>query len=118
LLTIQLKDLLFRSFHGVYQEETVLGGDFLVNLTVDFIPPLNIIRQLDETLNYETLFERVKQKMDKPTPLLETIAMELADEILRNYHGVNKVWVAIEKRNPPIPGLTGSVQVSYTAIAG
>lgn len=118
MLTIQLKDLLFRSFHGVYQEETVLGGDFVVNVTVDYLPPTDIIWQLDETLNYETLFERVKQRMDQPTPLLETIAMEIADEILRNFNGVSRVSVAIEKKNPPISGFSGSVQVSYAAKAG
>lgn len=118
MLTIQLKDLLFRSFHGVYNEENILGGDFVVNMTVDFLPKANVIRQLDETLNYESLFERVKEKMDSPTPLLETIAMELAYEILRDFIGVSRVWVAIEKKNPPIPGLSGSVLVSYTAIAG
>jgi dihydroneopterin aldolase len=118
MLTIQLKDLLFRSFHGVYQEETILGGDFVVNVTVDYFPPTDIIRQLDETLNYETLFERVKQRMDQSTPLLETIVMELANEILHDFVAVSRVWIAIEKKNPPISGLNGSVLVSYTALAG
>jgi len=118
MLTIQLKDVLFRSFHGVYKEETILGGDFMVNVVVDFMPQSAVIYQLEETLNYEILFEKVKKRMAIPTPLLETIVMELANEILRDFKGVQRVWVAIEKRNPPIPGLSGSVLVSYTVIAG
>lgn len=118
MLTIQLKDLLFRAFHGVYHEERILGGDFVVNVSVDFLPQVTVIGQLQETLNYEILFDKVKKRMEISSPLLETIVMELANEILRDFEGVKRVWVAIEKRNPPIPGLSGSVLVSYTAIAG
>lgn len=118
MLTIQLKDLLFRAFHGVYREERILGGDFVVNVSVDFLPQVAVIEQLQETLNYEILFDKVKKRMEIPSPLLETIVMELANEILRDFEGVKRVWVGIEKRNPPIPGLSGSVLVSYTAIAG
>ncbi len=118
MLTIQLKDLLFRSYHGVYREETVLGGDFLVNVEVDYNPAVQPVRQLHHTLNYETLFEKVQERMAIPTPLLETIVMELAQEICLNFPGVQQARVSIEKMNPPIPGLSGSVRVSYSASSG
>jgi dihydroneopterin aldolase len=118
MLTIKLKDLLFRAYHGVYEEERILGGDFIVNVVVDFIPPVMPVQQLEDTLNYEYLFEKVKRRMAIPTPLLETIVMELSEEIIRGFTGVKQVRVAIEKRNPPIPDLSGSVLVSYTAHAG
>jgi 7,8-dihydroneopterin aldolase/epimerase/oxygenase len=116
MLTIQLKDLVFRSRHGVYPEEKLLGGDFCVNLTVDFDPGTVLVESLDQTLNYERLFEMVKRRMDIPTPLLETICMELAAEILSEFSMVSRVNIVLEKKNPPIPSLLGSVVVSYTAI--
>jgi 7,8-dihydroneopterin aldolase/epimerase/oxygenase len=115
MLTIQLKDLIFRARHGVYPEEKLLGGDFCVNLTVDFDPGTSVVESLDQTLNYERLFKIVKSRMDIPTPLLETICMELAGEILNEFSMVSRVYVVLEKKNPPIPFLQGSVVVAYTA---
>lgn len=115
MLTIILKDLHFRSFHGLFPEEKVLGGDFVVNLTVEYQPGNVVVTEIGQTLDYQQLFQLVKAKMEISTPLLETIVMEIAGEILNKYVQVDRVWVQIEKKNPPISGLSGSVAVSYNA---
>lgn len=115
MLTIKLKDLNFRGFHGLYPEERILGGNFVVNLEVEYQPQPVIIQEIWQTLDYERLFEMVKARMALPTPLLETIAMELTAEILQKFQHVSRVSVEIEKKNPPIPGLSGSVVVAYSA---
>ncbi len=113
MLTIHLQQCHFRSHHGVYEEERILGGDYIVDLEVKYLPKVEVVKALQETLNYEQLFKLVQERMMQPTPLLETIVMEIAHKILNNYLDVREVSIKIEKCNPPIPGLKGSVAVSY-----
>lgn len=113
MLTIHLKDLEFHAFHGLYEEEKIIGNTFIVNLHVHYMPAVQVITNLQQTVNYENLFSLVKERMDKPTPLLETIATELCHETLQKHREVHAVFVSIEKTNPPIPSFRGSVIVAY-----
>ena len=36
MLTIQLNNLIFHAYHGLYEEEKIIGNDFEVNLEVKF----------------------------------------------------------------------------------
>lgn len=113
MLSIHLKDLVFSAHHGVYEEERILGNKFVVNVHVHYLPVEEVITQLQEAINYETLFAMVNHRMKQTTPLLETIAMELCNSIIQSFHLVQGVFVSIEKTNPPIEALNGSVVVSY-----
>lgn len=115
MLTISLKNIEFFAYHGVYESEKLLGNRFILNMHVHFLPTVTPIARLEETLNYEVLFKRVSDRMAQPTPLLETIVMELAEEVLASFLQINAVFVSLEKCNPPIAGLVGSVEVAYQA---
>jgi dihydroneopterin aldolase len=113
MLTIHLKDLAFHAHHGLYAEEKILGNNFVFNLHVHYEPEAEIVRDLDQTVNYEKLFALVQTRMKQPSPLLETIVMELCHSVLEQFHQVHSVFVSVEKVNPPIPSLQGSVVVAY-----
>ncbi len=113
MVFIHLHNLRFFSFHGVHEEEKILGNDYEANISVGFEPSTNIIRHLDETLDYTAIFQLVKQRMDIPTPLLETIAMEIAEEIQLKYPQVQKISIAVKKSYPPINNFKGAVGVSF-----
>jgi dihydroneopterin aldolase len=113
MITIHLKDLRFHAHHGLYEEEKILGNIFVVNLHVHYIPVLPVLHDLKQVVNYERLFELTKQRMDIATPLLETVAMELCHTVMQHFNQVHAVFVSIEKTNPPIPSLQGSVVVAY-----
>lgn len=114
MLKIELSDIQFHSFHGVLEEERNTGGNFEINLAVYFKPAVLPIRHMNETIDYASLYEMVKLRMEKPTLLLETLATEIAQEVLNTFQEIKKVTVAIKKLNPPIPFFTGSVSVEYT----
>lgn len=113
MLKIELSDLQFHGFHGVHEEESKAGGDFEVDVLVYLEPRAIPVRYMDETIDYTLLYELVKNRMDTPTQLLETLATEIAQEILTTYPQVDEVSVKIKKLNPPIPFFNGNVSAEY-----
>ena len=113
MLSIHLKDLVFHAHHGFYEQEKILGNTFIVNLHLHYLPEENVIHHLHQAVNYENVFALVHKRMMQPTPLLETIAMELCNSVMESFDKVHAVFVSIEKTNPPIPSLQGNVVVSY-----
>ena len=55
--------------------------------------------------------------MQIPTPLLETLAGDMADNILASDPRIKNVNVKIQKKYPPIPGIEGSVSVSCIKVS-
>ena len=113
MVTIHLHQLRFFCFHGIHQEERLIGNEFIVNIDIDF-DPAEIIRELDETINYVTVYELVKKRMLIATPLLETIGQELLASISELDTRIRKLQIRIEKSNPPIEGFEGTVGVTCT----
>lgn len=109
---IHLHQLNFFAFHGVFEEERKLGNNFVLNIDVYFTNTAPIIN-LHQTINYVTIYEAVKQRMLIPTPLLETLAEELATIIVRLDKRITKVNINIQKINAPIENFSGIVGVSY-----
>jgi dihydroneopterin aldolase len=113
MLKIELSNLQFHGFHGVHEEEGRTGGDFEVDMVVYLEPRSIPVRHMDETIDYTKLYQVVKQHMEQATPLLETLATEIAQEILTTYSKVEEVTVKIKKLNPPIPFFNGNVAAEY-----
>jgi 7,8-dihydroneopterin aldolase/epimerase/oxygenase len=112
MITIELQHLRFRAFHGVYEEEKILGNDFEVDVLVHYDAHQEVIRHLGDTINYESIFAIVKKRMEKSTPLLETLVTDMAAQIGNAFFKVQSVQVKVAKLCPPIQGYQGSVAVS------
>ena len=112
MFTISLNNLLFHSFHGVYEEEKILGNAYEVNveLTVD---GSELVTELGQTVNYETVFAIAAKRMAIPTPLLESVAQDLANLIYEADQRIKSVKVNIQKKYPPLTTIQGSVGVTY-----
>ncbi len=102
---VGLEGLEFHAFHGVYPHERESGNWFEVDISVDtdFTEAAND-DELSETVNYETLFKIVKQEMEIPSKLLETVAQNIVDTVLKTFPEVKLVEFKISKLNPPIGG--------------
>lgn len=75
--------------------------------------PSLIIHHLEETIDYSSVYKIVERRMKQPTPLLETIATELAAEIKQAFVVTKEITVRIKKVNPPIVSFRGSVAVEF-----
>ena len=113
LMTIELRELHFHAFHGLYPEERKTGNDFRVALEVDYLPPEDIITQIDDTLNYASLYVIVESAMRKPVDLLETLVMQITDSIHTNFPQATRIKISLHKLHPPIVGFNGEVGVVY-----
>ncbi len=112
MFTITLHNLIFHSFHGVHEEEKILGNTFEVNVALSFIPDQQI-KNLEQTINYATVYEIIKHRMQTATPLLETLTEDLVEEIRAFDKRIKSISVSVEKKNPPIANMEGSVSVHY-----
>ena len=98
-----LKNVRFRAFHGVLPQERLVGGDFLLNLRVGYpIEKAMESDEVDDTLNYATLFDLVRQEMNKPSQLLEHVAGRIVKTIMEVFPDVTSVDLELTKQNPPM----------------
>ena len=112
MFTINLHNLIFHSFHGIHEEEKILGNTFEVNVNLSFITDEHITT-LEQTINYATVYKIIKNRMQIATPLLETLVQDLSEEIRLFDNRIKSISVSVEKKNPPIPNMEGSVSVHY-----
>ena len=113
MITIHLYNLKFYSFHGVHEEEKVLGNEYEVNAHVEFHEEQNGINSLSQTINYASIFQIIKQRMHIPTSLLETVVMDIGNAIHEQYDYVRSIRVSLKKVHPPVEGIEGSVGVTW-----
>jgi len=113
MMTIQLKNLIFFAYHGVHEEEKILGNTYGVNVDLSFEAADNITA-LEQTINYVSVYNIIKQRMSIPAALLETLAQELANQIYASDNRIKSITVSVDKKNPPIANIEGSVGVIYT----
>ncbi len=113
LMTIELRDLQFHAYHGLYPEERKTGNDFRVALEVDYQPAEAVITKINDTLNYASLYMIVESAMRKPVDLLETLVMQIADSIHTDFPQATRIKISLYKLHPPIEGFSGEVGVVY-----
>lgn len=114
-----LKNVRFRAFHGVLPQERLVGGDFLVNLRVGY--PIEKAMESDEvedTLNYATLYDLVRQEMNKPSQLLEHVAGRIVKTIMDAFPDVTSVDLELTKQNPPIGADSDGAGVVLRVLGG
>ena len=100
---IYINDLRFHAFHGVMPQERLTGNDYSVDLRVGYdVSSAMLSDDVNDTVNYATLFEIVRQEMSVPSQLVERVAYRIADRISRRYPDVTRMDVRVTKLNPPL----------------
>ena len=113
---IELKGLQFYSFHGLYEEEKKIGGEFVVDVLAKLDSTHHEVSSIEETVNYAEVFGIVKKEMDQPRELLETLTQSIAEKIHSKFSSIKEIEVRVEKKVPPITGFRGTVAATYRKI--
>jgi 7,8-dihydroneopterin aldolase/epimerase/oxygenase len=94
--------------HGYYEEETILGNYYIFNLEVELSEKVKIgVFNLNESVNYETLFLIAQYENETPSKLLEHLGMRILNNTVGHYHCIKRAKVSICKENPPLKGKVG-----------
>ena len=112
---IKVENIRLNAFHGCLKEETKIGGEYRVDLTVK--ADLQISSKSDrlsETVDYVLLNRIVKEEMAIPTKLIETVAKRILTRVFLESSLVKKATVSVSKLNPPIGGDVEAVTVKMS----
>lgn len=113
MVTVHLHDLRFNAFHGVHEEERLLGNEYVIDASVEFHEDLQVINSINDTVNYADIYNIIRERMSVPTPLLETVVMEIGNEIHNEFPQVRSINISLRKMHPPIEGMLGSAGVNW-----
>lgn len=111
---IKIGNARFFSPIGYYEEERILKGVFYVTLEVSYISQDEGADSddLNNTLNYELLYDLVCQVMGKERKLLESAAQEILDGVQELDASVYETYVEIIKQHPPFYSSDAHTSVS------
>lgn len=105
--------MVFEAFHGIYEEERVVPNRFVVQVEIGLATEDQIV-QLEQSVNYVSVYALIRQYFEKPVALLETLAYDTAHAIKRQYEFIQSIRISIEKCHPPVAGMRGSVSVTFS----
>ena len=102
---IYLRNVRFHAFHGVLPQEGIVGNDYLVNLVLDYdFSSALKTDDLQGTLNYAEVYQKVREEMAVPSKLLEHVAGRIAHRLFSDFPEIQKLQLSITKVNPPMGG--------------
>ena len=110
---IKIRKSTFYGYHGVRSEEQSVGGKFEadVDIYTDFSKAAKD-DNLSETIDYHKVYSFVYHlALEQKYYLIEALAMKIADELLKEFKGIQKVAVKVRKNNPPLGGVVDHVEV-------
>ena len=100
---IYLRNVRFHAFHGVLPQEGIVGNDYLVNLVLDYdFSSAMKTDDLQGTLNYAEVYQKVREEMAVPSKLLEHVAGRIAHRLFSDFPEIQKLQLSNTKVNPPM----------------
>ena len=108
---IEIKDAEFYAYHGYYAAEQKIGTHFIVNAKVTLVANAVKDDNLDTTVNYEVMYQIIKEEMHITRSLIETLGQSIIERMMDTFPAIAKATISIEKINPSIGGKLKSTLV-------
>ena len=93
---------------GAYKEEKFLGKEFIITAYYSYNCKEAVLNDdLYKSIDYTKIVEIIKNtvKISKDD-LIETTAFKIKNIITKNIPNIENLYIEIEKRNPPIEGVS------------
>ena len=102
---IELKGMTFHAFHGVGAQERKVGNIYTVDLKFESdIRKAAETDDLNDTVNYASVYAIVKNEMAIPSNLIEHVAHRIIRHIRTDFPLINAIEIRLAKQNPPFGG--------------
>lgn len=112
---IEIEGMQFYAFHGHFDTERVVGNKFRVDLSFETdCSKAAISDDLNDTVNYQEVYELVKREMQEPSRLLENVAQRILDCLFKTFPGIKNAKIKISKLNPPMGGEIEKVSITLS----
>ena len=111
---IFLRGMRFMACHGVLPHEREIPQSFEVDVELGLsLRAAGESDDLGDTVNYAKVYRTVSSIMNGgPKQLIESLAEELADDLLRDFDSLRWVRVTVHKPTAPIDGVFSDVGVT------
>jgi 7,8-dihydroneopterin aldolase/epimerase/oxygenase len=111
-MKIHIEGMEFYAYHGLLEEETRIGGRFIVDLVI--VTDFSLAAETDNiegTVNYSQVYDLVAKEMQIPSKLIEHVAQRIQKSLLGSIKGIDKLIVKLTKIRPPVNGVMERVSV-------
>ncbi|MBI2967409.1 MAG: dihydroneopterin aldolase [Bacteroidetes bacterium] len=111
--TVSLEGMEFYAHHGYYDDEHNVGNKFLVDLHFQAdLSKSSVSDQLEDTIDYQKVFQCVEEQMKIRSGLLEHAATRIVNAVKKKFSSIKSVELKLSKMNPPIKGIVQKVSVT------
>lgn len=112
MITVFVSGLEFYGFHGVTVEERTIGHRFVADLRLQVEGRAEETDSIEDTVDYAGVsFQLTELCAKRQFYTLERMAAAIADELLARHGGIQRVWIRIAKRLPPVDMIAEQVGV-------
>lgn len=119
MATISVLGIRAYAYHGCLQEETKIGSDYEINVTIEYdIKQSSDSDDLRHTLDYVSINAIVMEEMSVASKLLEHVVVRILEKIIEKHPKISCAEVSVAKKNPPINGDVRQVVVKDKRIKG
>jgi dihydroneopterin aldolase len=112
-MIVELQQIKFFAYHGLYDFERTSGGDFLLDILID-TPDNESYKVIDDVADYEKVYAIIKEHMETPQLFIEEVARLIKLDLISAFATANYIKVSVTKCAPPIQGMSGSAKVTAT----
>jgi len=112
---ISLEGMEFYAHHGYHTDEIIKGNKFIVDLhfEIDFSNSA-ASDKLEETVNYEEIYNVIKEQMAIRSNLLEHAAQRILDVLKVKFPEIKNIELHFSKLNPRLEGIVQKASVMVT----
>ena len=109
---ITLHNMKFHAFHGCLDFEKEEGNTFLVSVSMELDTSFaGKTDNLEDTLNYQLVYDVVKREMEIPSNLIEHAGQRILDAVFEAFPPIQTLQIRLSKLNPPLGGSVESVKI-------
>lgn len=112
MTTISLENMEFHAYHGCLEHEQALGNTFVVNLSMELdTQKAGHTDNLEDTLNYQLVYDAVRAQMDIPSKLIEHVGQRILESVMNSFPQLLSVELKLSKLNPPLGAKVAAVTI-------
>tara|TARA_B110000444_G_scaffold261518_1_gene314535 strand:+ start:5389 stop:5739 length:351 start_codon:yes stop_codon:yes gene_type:complete len=109
---IEVNGLRFYSYHGCMEQETKIGGNYMVDVILESdLHKSGKSDDLNDTIDYCAVHKTVAREMAIPSKLIEHVGRRIVKAMRTELEGAVSVEVKVTKFSPPIEGDCESVAI-------